>query len=143
MLTDPPARFEPIDHTADIGYRLFAPTLPELFVVAGRALFEAITAPDTIQARLQKPVSVNAADREALLVAWLSELNYLCLTEFLLFQHFDIQSFSETHITAIVHGEKIDPQRHELKTEIKAVTYHGLYIRETEQGWEAQVIFDV
>jgi SHS2 domain-containing protein len=46
-------------------------------------------------------------------------------------------------VTAIAHGEKIDPGRHEIKTEIKAVTYHGLYLRQTERGWEAQVIFDV
>ena len=143
MLSDSHTRFEPIDHTADVGYRLFAPTLAELFAIAGRALFDAITELDTIQARLQKPVSVNATDREALLVAWLSELNFLCLTEFMLFKHFDIQSLSETHVMALVHGEKIDPQRHEIKTEIKAVTYHGLYIRETKQDWEAQVIFDV
>jgi SHS2 domain-containing protein len=137
------ARFEPIDHTADVGYRLFAPSLPELFAVGGRALFDAITELDTVQTRVQKSLSVQAADREALLVAWLSELNFFCLTEFLLFARFDIQSLTETHVAAIAHGEKIDPRRHEIKTEIKAVTYHGLYVRATEQGWEAQVIFDV
>jgi SHS2 domain-containing protein len=137
------ASFEPIDHTADVGYRLFAPSLPELFAVGGRALFDAITELDTVQTRVQKSLSVQAADREALLVAWLSELNFFCLTEFLLFARFDIQSLTETHVAAIAHGEKIDPRRHEIKTEVKAVTYHGLYVRATEQGWEAQVIFDV
>lgn len=137
------ARFEPIDHTADVGYRLFAPSLPDLFAIGGRALFDAITELDTVRARVQKSLSVHAADREALLVAWLSELNFLCLTEFLLFARFDIQSLTETHVAAIAHGEKIDPRRHEIKTEVKAVTYHGLYVRATEQGWEAQVIFDV
>jgi len=135
--------FEPIDHTADVGYRLFAPSLPELFAVAGRALFDAITELRTIQSHLQKELSVTAPDREALLVAWLSELNYLCLTEFLLFGRFDIFSLSETQIQAVAHGERIDAKRHELKTEIKAVTFHGLYIRESAEGWEAQVIFDV
>lgn len=138
-----PARFEPIDHTADVGYRLFAPTLAELFAVAGRALFDAITGLDTIRPRLSRPVAAHAADREALLVAWLSELNYLCLTEFLLFARFEIQSLSATQIAAVAHGEKIEAQRHEIKTEIKAITFHGLYVRATEQGWEAQVIFDV
>ncbi|MGH7494962.1 MAG: archease [bacterium] len=143
MRTVSPARFEPIDHTADVGYRLFAPSLPDLFAVAGQALFDAITELDTVQARIQKSIFVHAADREALFVGWLSELNFLCLTEYLLFARFDIQTLSETQVTAIAHGEKIDPQRHEIKTEIKAVTYHGLYLCEGEQGWEAQVIFDV
>ncbi len=136
-------RFEPIDHTADVGYLLFAPTLTELFAVAGQALFDAITELGSIQTYQRKTIAVHAADREALLVAWLSELNFICLTEFLLFARFEIQSLSETQVTAIVYGEKIDLQRHEIKTEIKAVTYHGLYLRETELGWKAQVIFDV
>ena len=137
------AHFEPIDHTADVGYRLFAPTLTDLFAIAGQALFDAITELDTVQERAHKSIEVGAADREALLVAWLSELNYLCLTEFLIFSRFEIQTLSETTVQALAHGEKIDPQRHEIKTEIKAVTYHGLYIREAVNGWEAQVIFDV
>ena len=139
----PPARFDPIDHTADLGYGLFAPSLPELFVVAGQALFDAITELEAVQARIQRSISVHAADREALLVAWLSELNFICITEFLLFARFDVQSVSATHVTAIAHGESINPERHEIKTEIKAVTYHGLYLREGEQGWEGQVILDV
>ena len=137
------AYFKPIDHTADVGYHLFAPTLAEIFQVAGRALFDAITQIDSVPERVHKSIVAQAADREALLVTWLSELNFLCLTEFLLFSRFDIQSLSETRVQAVAHGEKIDPLRHEIKTEIKAVTYHGLYIRETGKGWEAQVIFDV
>jgi len=37
----------------------------------------------------------------------------------------------------------LDLSRHTLKTEIKAVTYHGLEVKKTGQGWEAQVIFDI
>ena len=138
-----PAHFAPIDHTADVGYRLFAPTLPELFAVAGQALFDAITDLETIQPTLQKAIAVQASDREALLVAWLAELNYLCLTEFLLFARFEMRALSDTQLRALAHGEKIEAQRHEIKTEIKAVTYHGLYVREANARWEAQVIFDV
>ncbi|GAI44052.1 unnamed protein product, partial [marine sediment metagenome] len=33
--------------------------------------------------------------------------------------------------------------RHHLKREIKAVTYHGLEVKEVDRGWEAQIIFDI
>lgn len=135
--------FEPIDHTADVGYKLFAPTLPELFMIAGKALFDAITDLDSIEKRLSRTVRVEASDVEALLVAWLAELNYYCITEFELFNEFEIRSCSAHHIEALARGEKIEAERHEIKTEIKAVTYHGLYVRELSYGWEAQVIFDV
>jgi SHS2 domain-containing protein len=137
------ASFAPIDHTADVGYRLFAPTLAELFAVAGRALFDAVAALDSIQPRLTRKIEIEAGDIEALLVAWLSELNFYCLTEFELYSDFKIEAVSPTAVRATVRGEKIDPARHVIQTEIKAVTYHGLYVRKVEGGWEAQVIFDV
>jgi SHS2 domain-containing protein len=137
------ASFAPIDHTADIGYRLAAPTLAELFAVAGRALFDAITELDSIQPQLARKIEVEAGDLEALLVAWLSELNFYCLTEFELYNDFTIETISPTSVRAGVRGEKIDPARHVIQTEIKAVTYHELFVHETENGWEAQVIFDV
>lgn len=137
------ARFEPIDHTADVGYRLFAPTLPDLFVVAGKALFDAITELDSVQSKLARTVRVEADDVEALLVAWLAEMNYYCITAFEVFHEFEIRSCSAHHLEAVAYGEKIDPDRHEIKTEIKAVTYHGLFVRESTDHWEAQIIFDV
>lgn len=137
------AAFVPIDHTADVGYRLCAPTLAELFAVAGRALFDAITERESIQSRLERQIQAEAGDIEALFVAWLSELNFYCLTQFELYGDFKIEAISPTAVRATVCGEKIDPARHVIHTEIKAVTYHELYVRQVESGWEAQVIFDV
>ncbi|MDZ7360357.1 MAG: archease [candidate division KSB1 bacterium] len=135
--------FAPIDHTADVGYRLFAPTLAELFAVAGRALFDAITELDSIQLLLERKIEVEAGDVEGLFVAWLSELNFYCITELELYREFIIKKVSPTIVQATARGEKIDPARHVIQTEIKAVTYHELYVRQIENGWEAQVIFDV
>ncbi len=137
------AWFEAIEHTADVGYKLFALTQAELFEVAGRALFSTITNLDSINTDFSKSISVTADDQESLLVAWLSELNYRFLVEHELFSEFTIKSLTTKSLEAVVAGEKIDQTRHEIFTEIKAVTYHGLYIRQNADGWEAQVIFDV
>ena len=40
-------------------------------------------------------------------------------------------------------GERHDPGRHPHKLEIKAITYHGLQVTETAEGWRATVIFDI
>ncbi|MCK6560499.1 archease [candidate division KSB1 bacterium] len=142
-MSTPSSGFEPIDHTADVGYRLYAATLPELFIVAARALFDAITELETVRPAFTRAIHATAGDVEALLVAWLSELNFCCLHGLEVFSQFEIKRFSPTALSALAHGEKIDLQRHEIRTEIKAVTYHGLHVRETVAGWEAQVIFDV
>lgn len=135
--------FAPIDHTADVGYRLFAPNLAELFAVGGCALFDAMTELDSIQLQFEREIEVAADDVEALFVAWLAELNFYCITKFELYAEFKIAEISPTALRATVRGEKIDPARHVIQTEIKAVTYHELYVREMPNGWEAQVIFDV
>ena len=88
-------------------------------------------------------ISVSATDQEALLVAWLSELNYLFLTSRTVFAQFELQEIGETSLVAEVRGEPLDLNKHEIYTEVKAVTYHGLYIRKTAHGLEAQIIFDL
>ena len=60
-----------------------------------------------------------------------------------LYKTFKITEIDETKLLASVLGEKLNPDRHEIYTEVKAVTYHQLYIKETNSGWEAQVIFDL
>lgn len=40
-------------------------------------------------------------------------------------------------------GERFDASRHGIKVLIKAVTYHGLAVGETPDGWSATVIVDL
>jgi SHS2 domain-containing protein len=40
-------------------------------------------------------------------------------------------------------GEQIDPQRHDLVVDIKAITLHNLSVRQTSEGWTATVTVDV
>jgi SHS2 domain-containing protein len=88
-------------------------------------------------------VVVEADDRADLMVRWLSELNFLHVTEGWLFCAFDLEERTDRRLVATVRGERIHPGRHVIYTEIKAVTYHGLEIRQDEDGWHAQVIFDL
>jgi len=46
-----------------------------------------------------------------------------------------------TNLSGIARGEKIDPARHGLKTDIKAVTYHMLEVDEKEKS--VRVLFDI
>mgnify|MGYP001608728277 CR=1 FL=1 len=94
------ARFEAIEHTADVGYRLLAPALEDIFAIAGRALFATIADIESIKKDFSRKISATASDQESLLVAWLSELNYRCLTAHELFCEFSIETLTSTSITA-------------------------------------------
>ncbi|MDZ7294279.1 MAG: archease [candidate division KSB1 bacterium] len=132
-----------IEHTGDIGVRVRAPELKELFVRAAQATFQIICPQCKVEPAVERAISVAGGDLEELLVNWLSELNYWFCTEQELYGHFCISSLDKSSLHATVRGEKVDLQRHKLRTEIKAVTYHKLYVRQAEHGWEAQVIFDI
>jgi SHS2 domain-containing protein len=43
----------------------------------------------------------------------------------------------------VVRGEGVDVDRHALRFDVKAATYHGLVFRESASGCFARVIFDL
>lgn len=136
-------RFEFIDHTGDIGIRVFGEDREQIFQHAAEALFEVITDLDTIQARETRKVTVEADGWEFLLVAWLSEFIYLLDSRQLLFRDFRILSLDENRIEAEVGGEHYDEDKHPIKTTVKGATYHQLRIYQEEDGWVGEVILDL
>lgn len=142
--------YESFDHTADVGLRIRGKDLRGLFVHAAEGLFD-------LMAELkgsQRPVGavpllieISASSQEDLLIAWLRELIYLSSTRRMFFCGFKIKRMNvgapPLQIQAEIFGEKMDSQKHILKKEVKAVTYHGLSLKKTRAGWVAEVIFDV
>lgn len=136
-------RYETFDHTADLGVRAFGQTYAEVFANAAYALFDLLTDLGKVREDLSLRIRVEATDREDLLVRWLGELLFLCMNRGYLFKEFSFFHLDETSLEGVAQGEKFDPSRHEFKTEIKAVTYHQVEVREKEGTWEARIIFDI
>jgi len=136
-------RYELLDHTADIGIVAFGRDLPEAFGNAAYAMFDILTDTDKIREMDRFDLRVSASNIEELLVTWLDELLYRYETERLICKRFVIDDMDDVSLRATVFGEKLDPARHEVKLEIKSVTYHQLKVEKTDDGWRAQVIFDV
>ncbi len=142
--------FEVFDHTADLGLRIEAASLPELFAEAGRALLSVIVSnPDAVQPREQLTMQVDGEQPEYVFVDFLSELLFLFESKQFLAGEFDT-AWDERGLTATVRGESCDPARHQLAHEVKAVTYHGLVVEELPPGplseaggWRAEVILDI
>ena len=138
----PRGSFRYIDHTADVGILVTAPTLGVLFETAAFALTELITNVDGLKLQVERQIQLEENEIETLLVSWLQELLYLLDTEQLVFGRFKV-NVKDCSLDAKVWGEPFNPKIHTSKTEIKAVTYHQLEVIESEQGWKAQVIFDI
>ncbi len=136
-------RYETIDHPADIGIRSFGENLKELFATAAYAMFDILADLSKVAERVGVELEVRAGDLEELLHGWLSELLYRYEVEELLLKRFDIRKIDRGMIAATCWGELRDPDKHSISTEIKSVTYHQLKVERSEEGWIAEVIFDI
>ena len=136
-------KYEIIDHTADIGLRCWGGDLKELFANAAYGMFEIMADLQDVQPKESVKIELKAPNLEELFLSWRSELLYQYNSKEIVFKQPLIKKISENLINAQVQGEKLDLQRHKLKTEIKAVTYHKLSVQKLKQNWQGEVIFDV
>lgn len=135
--------YETFDHTADLGLRIRAADLNELFAEAARALFSVIvTNFDEVRPAKATTFEMETDRRDDLLRDWLAELLYAFHANHDLFARFEV-AVSDTALTATAWGEPIDHARHQLDAEVKAITYHGLKVERTDGGWLAEVIVDI
>jgi SHS2 domain-containing protein len=136
------ACYELIDHTADLGIRVFGTDAAGLFRNGALVLTDLITDSRMVKSTHALHVRVSGNDWQDLMVNWLRELLYLWAGEEKLIEDVDVESIRENEIEAIVRFETYSPQRHVLKNEIKAVTYHQIQVFDSGNGWQAQIIFD-
>ena len=134
--------FTILDHTADTGLLVNGAELSELFCNAARGMFTILCDPSRVRPLERVEVSVREEDTAYLLVDWLRELLYIFETRHLLFGRFEV-NVNNGRAKGNAWGEPIDLSRHEIKTEIKAVTCHGLEVEKRDDVWTARIIFDL
>jgi SHS2 domain-containing protein len=135
--------FETFDHTADLGLRIRATDVNCLFAESARALFSTIVENlDAVQDIQRVDLRIPGDDREFLLFDWMRELLYRFDGEHLVFCRFQVDVQADG-LTAQAWGEPLDRQRHRLNHEVKAITYHGLRVESSNDGWLAEVIVDI
>ena len=135
--------YEVFEHTADLGLRVHAATREELYVDAARGLFSVVVAnPAAVRIVDNRTIEIEGTQDDYLLFDWLNELLYLFDTQRLLLVQFSVR-LHELGLTATCAGEPIDPARHIMEHEVKAITYHGLKVEAVDGGWLAEVIVDI
>lgn len=128
---------------SELAVRVVGTSQTNLFVNAAFALFDVITDTEKIDTKERLQLEVEGSDRDDLLVNWLRELLYLYQGSAFLLKEFTVQQMKETLVKAEVGGEKLDPDRHEIKQEIAAVAYDQSHMQKTGDQWIAQVILEV
>ncbi len=133
-------RYTLIDHTADMMVRASGSTLEECFANAAFALFDQTVDLSNIGTSEETDIRVTGIDDEDRLYSFLSEMLFIEDADNLILKEFEV-SFDGDDVICHAKGETLDRNKHRIRSEIKAVTYHMMEIdRETPS---VTVLFDV
>ena len=136
-------RYRITPHHSELAVKVFGSSQLELFQNSGWALFDVTTDIEKIETKDCVPLEVEGTDQDDLLVNWVRELLYLYQGSGYLLKEFRINELGDKLVKAEACGEKIDPDRHEIKKEIMAIAYDKSRMAKTGDQWTAQLIFEV
>ena len=132
---------------ADVAFEAWAATLEELFKAAADATVNLMVADlSTITSHEQRTIELEDESLDLLLFNFLQELIFYKDAQKLLLRVGEIQierTNGSFKLRAEAHGEELNPAKHELGVDVKAVTLHRFQVQETPEGWQANVILDV
>ena len=136
-----------LDHTADVGFEIGAPTLEALFDEARRALLMTLFEQPPEMGEEERSVRLSAPDLETLLVRWMNELVFFVQDNGFVPVRADVRireaSEEGFSLEAPLVGTPLDLEGCGWQGEIKSATFHGLTVESKEDGWQARVILDV
>ena len=138
-------KFEYFDVTADIGFKAYGNDLDEAFENAGLAMFNIISNTDEVDAVNSVSIEIYSEDEASLLYDFLKELLFHHEIDFMLFSDFDVEikKLADGYsLNATIMGEPIDWEKKKRKTEIKAITFHMMDVKDS-RPFELQAIVDL
>ncbi len=135
-------KYRVIEHTADAGIEAWGDTLNELFENTALGMMSLMVDPASVELDLEVEAELSGDDLEELMFEWLNHLLFLVEAEGLLFGRFQAE-VGEGCLQARAWGERHDPEKRNLGTQVKAATYHQMAVERAGSGWHARVIFDL
>src|SRR3989344_9396794 len=134
-------KYEILEHKADLKIRVFGKTKEELFLNAMLGMedcLKSLPAEASAKAGEIRKIKIKSPDLPALLVDFLSEVLYLIQTNKEIYDKVDFEKFGDTELEAEISGKAVE----RFGEDIKAVTYHGLEIKQIKNGlWLATILF--
>jgi len=142
------AGFRFLEHTADVRVHAFGKTMESAFEQTAYGLMATITPNlEKISLEIEKEIKIAAEDIEALLFDFLSEFLFIFDVEELVFKEIKVKSIRSIdngyELKAILKGEVFNRDKHEIGTEVKAITYSFLEIQEGDDKVEIKMVFDI
>lgn len=132
-------KYQILDHPADLKIRAYGKDLEELFNNILAAMVEAMQPTTSIPEEISRGVKIKSRDLESLVVDFLSDVIYETDLNDAVFKKLEAEKLTEQELEGRIIGHKIKS----FKTEIKAVTWHELEIKNESGHWQATIVFDI
>lgn len=142
-----------LEHTTDAYFEASGKTLEEAFENAGRALFEVMLNTSKVECKIRKLVVDEGIDAYNALYRWLEDLLIIFNVEKLAFTQFKVVFEKSVknlpdlkkplRFLGEVCGERTNPEKHEVKNEVKAVTYSLMKIIKENDCWYVSTVLDL
>jgi len=133
--------------TADIAFEAWGKTREEMFIAAADAVMNVMVEDlRAIDCREQHAIFFKEETMEMLLFHFLQELVFLKDARQLLLRVKKVnigKQNGQCSLAAEASGEVLNPARHELNADIKAITLHQFKVEEVQEGWRARVVLDI
>ena len=139
--------FRFLEHISDAYVEASGQTLEEAFEYAAKGMFEIITNTQQVEPKEERTIKDSAMDLENALYRWLEDLLILHDSEGLVFKVFRVKLKEAREglidIAGKAWGEKFNPSKHEIRTEVKAVTYSLMEIKKLNECWIVRYVVDL
>jgi SHS2 domain-containing protein len=131
---------------ADAAFEATGDSPSELFLAASQALIDTMADPASVGNTWRQTSARQAPDLASLLFEWLSEIVYLKDAQAVVYSAVTVrvEPLAEAwHMQGTMIGEAIDPERQELRADVKAVAKHLYEVRQQDHRWIARVVLDI
>lgn len=135
-----------MDHMTDAVIEAYGDTLDEAFEQAAKGLNDTMVDLQGVQPILERHLSAKGHDLESLLFDWLDKVMLLLVVDGIVMSEFSTKIHKMDYgyeLTGTARGETLDLKKHAYRVEIKAVTYHEMFVNQQDGKFTVHFLLDL
>ena len=135
--------FHILEHPADLGIEAWGESFGQALRQAIKGLSSVIAEPSTVGHSGKRAIEIDAGDSEQLLVRLLSEVLFCLDAEQFVTADVVFEDVKEQHLRGFLLGENLQAEKHVMKLDVKAITYHELSITQRDNRVTLRIFVDI
>ncbi len=133
-----------LPHTADVKFEAFGITMRDCFRNSALAMCNAMYDTRTVNGKQNVKIEIAAESAEQLLHKFLEEILFQIDVQQMLFCEFRLMIDEKNNkLAGELIGEAINAEKHTIKAQVKAVTWHSFELKKIGREWKAVAVVDV